>query len=209
MKKYPVEFVLVRNTKLLCVFFYPFNGDINVRKDGATLRVVMKSNDIGQGVMAEVILIELEQVRIGAKNIVDVLDLFAFQRNKLADQLFGVGPLGKRKSDISKMKTNGLALRIHGFKIREWRANEYSSFEAIILEMKLSQLRQGQRGRIAGFASSDLELKLMEMGCIPGEEVVVEQVAPLGDPISIRVAGYSLSLRLSEADQILLIPLDK
>ncbi|OLY90992.1 FeoA family protein [Cnuella takakiae] len=75
--------------------------------------------------------------------------------------------------------------------------------------MKLSQLKQGQRARIEGFASSDLELKLMEMGCIPGEEVVVEQVAPLGDPISIRVAGYSLSLRLNEADQILLEPLDK
>ena len=75
--------------------------------------------------------------------------------------------------------------------------------------MRLSQLRQGQRAQIEGFASSDLELKLMEMGCIPGEEVVVEQVAPLGDPISIRVAGYSLSLRLSEADQIILAPLDK
>jgi ferrous iron transport protein A len=75
--------------------------------------------------------------------------------------------------------------------------------------MRLSQLKQGQRAQIEGFASSDLELKLMEMGCIPGEEVVVEQVAPLGDPISIRVAGYSLSLRLSEADQIILAPLDK
>ncbi|WP_204743264.1 FeoA family protein [Pseudocnuella soli] len=72
------------------------------------------------------------------------------------------------------------------------------------MEMKLSKLRQGQRGKIKGFASSDLELKLMEMGCIPGEWVVVEQVAPLGDPISIRVAGYSLSLRLNEADQIIL-----
>lgn len=70
--------------------------------------------------------------------------------------------------------------------------------------MRLSQLKQGQRARIEGFASSDLELKLMEMGCIPGEEVVVEQVAPLGDPISIRVAGYALSLRLNEADQIIL-----
>lgn len=75
--------------------------------------------------------------------------------------------------------------------------------------MKLSQLKQGQRARIEGFASSDLELKLMEMGCIPGEEVVVEQVAPLGDPISIRVAGYSLSLRLNEADQILLEPIEQ
>lgn len=44
----------------------------------------------------------------------------------------------------------------------------------------------------------------MEMGCLPGETVVVEQVAPLGDPISIRIAGYSLSLRLNEADQIIL-----
>ena len=70
--------------------------------------------------------------------------------------------------------------------------------------MTLSQLRAGERGRIKGFESSELELKLMEMGCIPGEVVVVEQIAPLGDPISIRIAGYSLSLRRNEANQILL-----
>ena len=70
--------------------------------------------------------------------------------------------------------------------------------------MKLSQLKTGERGIITGFNSTDLELKLMEMGCIPGELVVVEQIAPLGDPISIRVAGYSLSLRKNEANQILL-----
>lgn len=70
--------------------------------------------------------------------------------------------------------------------------------------MKLSELKAGERGLIKGFESSELELKLMEMGCIPGELVVVEQVAPLGDPISIRIAGYSLSLRKNEANQILL-----
>ena len=69
--------------------------------------------------------------------------------------------------------------------------------------MKLSELKSGERGRIISFESSDLALKLMEMGCIPGEEVVVEQRAPLGDPISIRVAGYSLSLRINEADKII------
>jgi len=53
------------------------------------------------------------------------------------------------------------------------------------------------------FESSELELKLMEMGCLPGEEIVVEQIAPLGDPISVRIAGYSLSLRKNEAKQIL------
>jgi ferrous iron transport protein A len=70
--------------------------------------------------------------------------------------------------------------------------------------MRLSELKAGQSGRIKGFQSSELELKLMEMGCIPGEMVVVEKIAPLGDPISIRVSGYSLSLRMDEANQILL-----
>ena len=42
----------------------------------------------------------------------------------------------------------------------------------------------------------------MEMGCVPGELIRVEQVAPLGDPISITVAGYNLSLRLDEASTI-------
>lgn len=69
---------------------------------------------------------------------------------------------------------------------------------------RLSELKAGQRGRIQGFETSDLELKLMEMGCIPGELVIVEKIAPLGDPISIRIAGYSLSLRKDEANQILL-----
>ena len=74
------------------------------------------------------------------------------------------------------------------------------TFEEI---MRLSDLKSGERGVIVSFQSTDLELKLMEMGCIPGEEVVVEQIAPLGDPISIRIAGYSLSLRKSEANQII------
>ena len=42
----------------------------------------------------------------------------------------------------------------------------------------------------------------MEMGCVPGESVSIEQVAPMGDPISISVAGYHLSLRLNEANSI-------
>jgi Fe2+ transport system protein FeoA len=45
----------------------------------------------------------------------------------------------------------------------------------------------------------------MEMGCVPGELIRVEQIAPLGDPISITVAGYNLSLRLDEADNIFMV----
>ncbi len=67
---------------------------------------------------------------------------------------------------------------------------------------RLSQVKQGRLVQIVSFENNELLLKLMEMGCIPGEQVRIEQVAPLGDPISITVAGYNLSLRLSEADSI-------
>lgn len=77
-------------------------------------------------------------------------------------------------------------------------------FTIALFLMRLSELKQGERGRILSFQSNELELKLMEMGCIPGEEVIVEQIAPLGDPISIKIAGYSLSLRKNEANEIII-----
>jgi ferrous iron transport protein A len=67
---------------------------------------------------------------------------------------------------------------------------------------RLSELSAGQKGIIDSFETDDIFIKLMEMGCVPGEKVKVEQVAPLGDPISISVSGYMLSLRLSEANSI-------
>lgn len=60
----------------------------------------------------------------------------------------------------------------------------------------------GDSAVIHSFANDDLFLKLMEMGVIPGEHVRIEQVAMLGDPISVYVAGYNLSLRLEEAEQV-------
>ena len=69
--------------------------------------------------------------------------------------------------------------------------------------MRLTGLKPGQQAIISQFASDEVSLKLLEMGCIPGERILVEQIAPLGDPISVSISGYSLSLRLSEADSIL------
>lgn len=68
--------------------------------------------------------------------------------------------------------------------------------------MKLSDLKPGQEAIISQFHSNDILLKLMEMGCVPGERIYLDQIAPLGDPISIRISGYSLSLRLNEAENI-------
>jgi ferrous iron transport protein A len=70
------------------------------------------------------------------------------------------------------------------------------------MEQKLSALKSGDTATIKRFEEDTLFLKLMEMGCVPGEAITVEHIAPLGDPISISVAGYSLSLRINEADLI-------
>ena len=68
---------------------------------------------------------------------------------------------------------------------------------------RLSEVRAGVSAIIKEFENDEIFIKLMEMGCVPGEKIKVEQIAPLGDPISIFVAGYNLSLRLNEADMIL------
>jgi ferrous iron transport protein A len=67
---------------------------------------------------------------------------------------------------------------------------------------KLSELKQGQRAIIKRFTNAETHLKLMEMGCVPGESIVLEQIAPFGDPISVKISGYSLSLRINEAEHI-------
>ncbi|MBC7868080.1 MAG: ferrous iron transport protein A [Gloeobacteraceae cyanobacterium ES-bin-316] len=75
--------------------------------------------------------------------------------------------------------------------------------KATSIYKKLSEIKIGKSVVIHSFESDDIFLKLMEMGCVPGELVTVDQIAPFKDPISITVAGYQLSLRLNEADQIL------
>lgn len=67
---------------------------------------------------------------------------------------------------------------------------------------RLSEIPVGTTVVIKSFENNDIFLKLMEMGCVPGEIIKVEQVAPLGDPIAISVSGYNLSLRLNEAQNI-------
>ena len=67
---------------------------------------------------------------------------------------------------------------------------------------RLSEIAVGSTVVIKSFENNEIFLKLMEMGCVPGEVIKVEQVAPLGDPIAITVSGYNLSLRLDEAENI-------
>ena len=66
----------------------------------------------------------------------------------------------------------------------------------------LDQLKVGDESVIKSFTDAEISLKLMEMGCIPGEVVKVQQIAPLGCPIAILVSGSILSMRKTEAAKI-------
>ncbi|MEP6675009.1 MAG: FeoA family protein [Ferruginibacter sp.] len=70
------------------------------------------------------------------------------------------------------------------------------------MRKRLSDIKQGKTVSILSFEKDEIFLKLMEMGCVPGENITIEKIAPLGDPISINVAGYTLSLRINEAEMI-------
>lgn len=69
----------------------------------------------------------------------------------------------------------------------------------------LSWLRKGDKAIIVSLDNSALGIKLMEMGCLPGEYLEVDYIAPLGDPISIRIGNYLLGLRIDEAVAIKVI----
>ncbi|MFP3897299.1 MAG: ferrous iron transport protein A, partial [Anaerolineales bacterium] len=72
-----------------------------------------------------------------------------------------------------------------------------------VRRVPLHTLEEGQKGivvRVGG--KGPARGRMMDMGLVPGAEVKVVRVAPLGDPIEFEVRGYSLSLRKSEASDI-------
>ena len=65
---------------------------------------------------------------------------------------------------------------------------------------KMNNLRVGEIGKIKKIEGNDsLKRKLLDMGLTPGAKIEVIKVAPLGDPVDIKVRGYHLSLRKEEA----------
>lgn len=68
----------------------------------------------------------------------------------------------------------------------------------------LADLKPGQWGIVTGFSDDSLSVKLMEMGCLPGIKITLQNKAPLGDPLGFQVAGYTLALRKKEAATVLI-----
>ena len=77
-------------------------------------------------------------------------------------------------------------------------------------ELSLARLPIGAQARVIAInGSGAIARRLMEMGVVPGAPVRVIKAAPLGDPIEIRVRGYHLALRRTEAQRIIVVTSDK
>ena len=68
----------------------------------------------------------------------------------------------------------------------------------------LAKMRVGQTGEISGFHESDQTVEnLLQMGLTEGSAIEVLRLAPSGDPIELRVSGYSLSMRKADAELVI------
>lgn len=75
--------------------------------------------------------------------------------------------------------------------------------------MKLSELKSGEHGIITKVGGEGpLRIRFLDMGIIPKTEVMVRKIAPLGDPMEIRIRGYELTIRMEDADKIEVIKED-
>ncbi|HET8804263.1 MAG TPA: FeoA family protein [Aequorivita sp.] len=66
----------------------------------------------------------------------------------------------------------------------------------------IATLKKGQRGIIKEFSVDVVPLKLLEMGCLPGNEVSLVQTAPFNDPLYLNINGSHLAIRRETARMI-------
>ena len=76
--------------------------------------------------------------------------------------------------------------------------------------MKLNELKPGQSARVESVGGEGaLRQHFLDMGVIPGTEVTLVKLAPMGDPMELRIHGYELTLRLADAEKITVSPVDR
>ncbi len=72
------------------------------------------------------------------------------------------------------------------------------------MQNTLAQLKRGEKAVIIDVSSIHIPLKLLEMGCLPGNNVELVQVAPFADPMYLNINGSHLAIRKETAQHILI-----
>lgn len=66
----------------------------------------------------------------------------------------------------------------------------------------INSLKKGETAIIKDFDIDSIPLKLLEMGCLPGNMVQLLQIAPFGDPLYLNINGSHLAIRIETANEI-------
>ena len=70
------------------------------------------------------------------------------------------------------------------------------------MQTTIANLKKGEKAIIKDFDADVIPLKLLEMGCLPGNMVELLQIAPFGDPLFLDINGSHLAIRLETARDI-------
>jgi ferrous iron transport protein A len=70
------------------------------------------------------------------------------------------------------------------------------------LRTTINSLKKGETAIIKEFDIDSIPLKLLEMGCLPGNTVQLLQIAPFGDPLYLNINGSHLAIRTETANEI-------
>lgn len=124
----------------------------------------------------------------------------------VATQVEVVPTEGEQLPDVaSQVKTEGQVTRSDA----EDSSEKEKDMETQVSQITLDQLPVGRQGVIVRLTSSRaIKRRLLDMGLVTGETVTLKAVAPMGDPLEFVVKGYKLSLRKSEAKDILVEVMD-
>ncbi len=172
-----------------------------VRRDvGGAARAFLDEQGIRPGVTLEVVaaagasmlvLVEGEHVSL-ARDLAEAVQLDKARTEK-SDRTVGTAPLRLTSSPISTSTVEE----------KEEESEMETKVETSVRQIPLHKLQAGQKGVVVHVGGKGpARRRMMDMGLVPGSDVEVVRVAPLGDPIEFKVKGYSLSLRKSEAKAI-------
>lgn len=75
--------------------------------------------------------------------------------------------------------------------------------------MTIADLKIGEHAIITDSADEDIPLKLLEMGCLPGNKVILLQLAPFADPLYLNINGSYLAIRRETASLIKIKNIDE
>ncbi|MGB9735326.1 MAG: DtxR family transcriptional regulator [bacterium] len=97
--------------------------------------------------------------------------------------------------------TNFMKQSTIGDEFKQFKASQKGKNNPV--EITLKDLKVGEYAKIKEIKQGTIKSRLLSMGTVPGTEVKIERIAPLGDPIDVLIRGYHLSLRKEEAEDII------